>query len=243
DPQITALVTSLQLAGLPLLDLNSIAGDGGSGVNSPSATVDENHIRSSVHERLQAVQKSSSGRLHLSLDTLATKLLLCDSPGGVLAYGVQIAPGAALPVASNFAGKIALDIRNVTARHEVIVSAGTFQSPQLLSGIGDQDQLRQHGIESIVNLPGVGNNLQDHDEIPIIWRMQNNYTLFNGCKFLSDPEQDPCLQDWLQSNHKNLYAFSGVIEAVITQSSPNLPGPDILTYFIPASFPGFVRGM
>ncbi|KAF8069145.1 alcohol oxidase [Lyophyllum atratum] len=244
DPQLAALVASLPLAGLPILDLNSIAEDGSSGVTSPSATVDKNHIRSSVHERLRDVQNSSSGRLRMSLDTLATKLLLCNSDQGISAYGVQIAPGAALPVANNFAGKITLNLQNITARHEVIVSAGTFQSPQLLmlSGIGDEEHLRQYGIEPTVNLPGVGTNLQDHDEISVIWRMKNNYTILSGCKFLSDPDQDPCLRNWLESNHENIYAFSGVIDAVITQSSPNLPAPDVLTYFSPVSFPGFFRG-
>ncbi|KAF5378861.1 hypothetical protein D9615_006948 [Tricholomella constricta] len=238
DPQLAAIVSSIPLAGLPILDLNSIAEDGSAGVTSPSATVDENHIRSSVHERLQSVQKAIPKGLHLSLDTLAVKLLLCDSPQGVSAYGVQMAPGAALPVASNFAGKQILDVQNVTARHEVIVSAGTFQSPQLLmlSGIGDQDHLQEHGIEPVVHLPGVGNNLQG----------ESPYLCLDGSgslqRFLSDPGQDPCLRDWLQSNHENLYAFSGVINAVLTQSSPTLPAPDILTYFLPVSFPGFFRG-
>ena len=50
------------------------------------------------------------------------------------------------------------------ARREVIVSAGAFQSPQLLmlSGIGDGEQLQRHGIPTLHHLPGVGQNLQDH---------------------------------------------------------------------------------
>ena len=50
------------------------------------------------------------------------------------------------------------------AKKEVIVSAGTFNSPQLLelSGIGDAALLKQKGIDALHNLPGVGNNLQDH---------------------------------------------------------------------------------
>ncbi|MHA7130626.1 GMC family oxidoreductase [Algoriphagus namhaensis] len=50
------------------------------------------------------------------------------------------------------------------AKKEVILSAGAFQSPQLLmlSGIGDTQELKNHGIEAKVNLPGVGKNLQDH---------------------------------------------------------------------------------
>ncbi len=50
------------------------------------------------------------------------------------------------------------------ANKEVILSAGAFGSPQLLmlSGIGDQEELSQNGIECIRNLKGVGKNLQDH---------------------------------------------------------------------------------
>ncbi|KAL5639513.1 hypothetical protein ACGC1H_006223 [Rhizoctonia solani] len=52
----------------------------------------------------------------------------------------------------------------VRAKQEVILSAGTFQTPQLLelSGIGNATILRQNGITPLVDLPGVGENLQDH---------------------------------------------------------------------------------
>lgn len=52
----------------------------------------------------------------------------------------------------------------ITVYKEVIVSAGAFQSPQLLmvSGIGPASHLRELGIEAIANRPGVGQNLQDH---------------------------------------------------------------------------------
>ena len=52
----------------------------------------------------------------------------------------------------------------LTAKKEVIVSAGAFQSPQLLmvSGVGPQATLQSNGIQVIKNLPGVGQNLQDH---------------------------------------------------------------------------------
>ena len=50
------------------------------------------------------------------------------------------------------------------AQREIIVSAGAINSPQLLqlSGIGDADLLKSFEIEPLVNLPGVGRNLQDH---------------------------------------------------------------------------------
>ena len=53
---------------------------------------------------------------------------------------------------------------------EVIVAAGALVTPQLLmlSGIGPAEQLRTHGIRAVVDLPGVGENLIDHPEVPIV---------------------------------------------------------------------------
>ncbi|WP_016853586.1 choline dehydrogenase [Halomonas smyrnensis] len=55
----------------------------------------------------------------------------------------------------------------VRARREVILSASALNSPKLLmlSGIGPADHLREHGIEVVHNLPGVGENLHDHLEV------------------------------------------------------------------------------
>ncbi|MGE3912852.1 MAG: GMC family oxidoreductase, partial [Chloroflexota bacterium] len=55
-------------------------------------------------------------------------------------------------------------VQTIMADREVIVSAGAFETPKLLmlSGIGPADQLAAHGIEVVQNLPGVGQNLQDH---------------------------------------------------------------------------------
>jgi choline dehydrogenase len=54
--------------------------------------------------------------------------------------------------------------RQARAAREVILAAGSFNSPQILmlSGIGPAAELRRHGIEVRVDLPGVGENLQDH---------------------------------------------------------------------------------
>jgi choline dehydrogenase-like flavoprotein len=56
--------------------------------------------------------------------------------------------------------------KTIRARREVILSAGAFQSPQLLllSGVGDAAELASHGIASRHHLPGVGQNLQDHPD-------------------------------------------------------------------------------
>ena len=56
--------------------------------------------------------------------------------------------------------------RTIRARREVVVAAGALQSPQvlLLSGIGPADALKRLGVEPLVDLPGVGQNLQDHPD-------------------------------------------------------------------------------
>lgn len=54
----------------------------------------------------------------------------------------------------------------VAAEREVIMAAGVFGTPQILmlSGIGPEDHLRQHGIRAVLNAPMLGENLQDHIE-------------------------------------------------------------------------------
>jgi choline dehydrogenase len=61
------------------------------------------------------------------------------------------------------------DTIEVYVKKEIILSAGTFQSPQLLmlSGIGDNSDLKKHGIDCVHELKGVGKNLQDHLFFPI----------------------------------------------------------------------------
>lgn len=58
------------------------------------------------------------------------------------------------------------------ARGEVIVSAGAIGSPQILmlSGLGEAEQLRSHGIEVRHDLPGVGKNLQDHLQARLVYK-------------------------------------------------------------------------
>lgn len=58
-------------------------------------------------------------------------------------------------------------LKTVEARQEVIVSAGAIASPQILqrSGIGPGAWLKEAGVSEILDLPGVGNNLQDHLEL------------------------------------------------------------------------------
>jgi choline dehydrogenase len=63
------------------------------------------------------------------------------------------------------------EIRQAYAEAEVVVCAGTLESPKLLmlSGVGPADELGALGIEPLVDLPGVGQNLHDHTLSPVIY--------------------------------------------------------------------------
>lgn len=86
--------------------------------------------------------------LHVSLNTFVEKILI--NPRTKRAYGVRFRRNN--------------EIYEVFASKEVILSAGAVQSPQILmlSGVGPTMQLMQHNIHVIQDLPGVGENLQDH---------------------------------------------------------------------------------
>ena len=65
------------------------------------------------------------------------------------------------------------------ANNEVILAAGAIASPQLLqlSGIGASEVLHKHDIQTLIELPGVGENLQDHLQIRTIYSVDNTVTL------------------------------------------------------------------
>jgi len=78
-------------------------------------------------------------------------------------------------------------MREVRARREVILSAGSLQSPQLLqlSGIGPASLLRQHGIEVVHDLPGVGQNLQDHLQFRLMFKVTKPITTNDDLRTLA----------------------------------------------------------
>ena len=66
--------------------------------------------------------------------------------------------------------------RTAHAKAEVILSGGAYNSPQLmqLSGLGPAELLRRHGIDVIADMPGVGANLRDHINAPLMFRLSED---------------------------------------------------------------------
>ena len=77
-------------------------------------------------------------------------------------------------------------IRTITARRGVVLAAGAIQSPQLLmlSGIGPAEELQRHGIAVKLNRPAVGQNLQDHLQFRLIYRITKPITTNDALRSL-----------------------------------------------------------
>ncbi len=119
------------------------------------------------------------------------------------------------------------------ARREVIVSGGAFNSPQLLlaSGIGPSEQLRSQGIAVVHDLPGVGENLQDHLDV-IITKTVNTTDLFG----YSLPGLARMLREMVRYRRDRTGMFtSNFAEAgAFVKTKPGLAAPDVQLHFATA---------
>ena len=94
---------------------------------------------------------------------------------GCLAEAVEFADRRAVGVRWRQHGSL----RRARCRGEVILAAGAIGSPQLmmLSGVGPAAQLERHGLPVVHDLPGVGENLHDHLQVRLIYRVSGARTL------------------------------------------------------------------
>jgi choline dehydrogenase-like flavoprotein len=138
-----------------------------------------------------------------------------------------------------FEGKRAVGVRylqggtehTVRARREVLLAAGALQSPQLLmvSGLGPAAQLVQHGVQVIADLPGVGQNLQDHLDIIINRRVANTdllgFSVVGGVKLLR------AISRWRRERRGVLTSNFAEAGAFI-RTEPQLARPDLQLHFV-----------
>jgi choline dehydrogenase len=118
----------------------------------------------------------------------------------------------------------------VRANREVILSAGAIGSPQLLllSGIGEESELRDAGVAPRHQLPGVGRNLQDHPFVTMIWEISGEDTLYGADK----PRH---LAEWLLRRSGKLTSTVAEVCA-FTRTRGGLPAADIQFHMGPAYF-------
>lgn len=124
-------------------------------------------------------------------------------------------------------------VQRVRANHEVLLSSGAIGSPQILqcSGIGNREHLNEVGVECLHDLPGVGENLQDHLQIRLVFKTR--------CRTLNDEVRHPLkklavgTQYALTRTGPLTLAASQV--CVFTRSRDDLERPDIQFHMQPLS--------
>ncbi len=154
-------------------------------------------------------------RPNLAVETHARALRVIVEDGR--AVGVEIARGR--------------ERRSVRARREVILSAGALQSPQLLllSGIGPADELRRHGIAPVLDLPGVGRNLQDHPDFIFGYSSASldtfGISLGGGWRILREALR-------YRRERRGMVTSNFAEAGGFLKTRPDLPAPDIQLHFV-----------
>lgn len=194
-----------------------------------------NHARTGARERVLAVARRHPDRLKVRLNALVTRILFDDSNR---ASGVEYLQGERLYRAHANPSAEAGNRAAVYASHEVILAGGAFNTPQLLmlSGIGPREQLERHGIQVRADLAGVGRNLQDRYEIPVINRMNfKSWDAFKGAHF---DTADPQFQEW-KKQRGGVYSTNGSVLTVFRRSPVAGPLPDLFCMALLARFAGY----
>mgnify|MGYP003449934901 FL=1 len=153
-----------------------------------------------------------------------TRLSFASAPGNPRCSGVKVCKDG--------------QMLEVSAREEVILCAGAIGSPQILqlSGVGPAQHLQSLGIPVIKDLPGVGENLQDHLQIRAVFRVRNTRTLNTRAHSL-----------WGKALIGAQYLFqrSGPMSmapsqlGAFTRSDPSQPWPNLQYHVQPLSLDAF----
>lgn len=108
---------------------------------------------------------------------------------------------------------------------EVLVTSGSIASPQLLmcSGIGPNDHLKEHGIDTISDLPGVGCNLQDHPAAVVSFRTpKKGVSVTSKLRLFGKTNPFPVLQ-WMLMK-KGLLTSTGCDHGAFVRTSASTNG-------------------
>jgi choline dehydrogenase-like flavoprotein len=197
----------------------------------------DNHQRTGTRERLLSVANDRRYRLRVELNALATRIMLDEQHRAV---GVEYEKGERLYSADPQKGSASGERRVIRARREVILAGGTFNTPQLLmlSGIGDPAVLSKCDVPVKVPLPGVGQNLQDRYEVPVVNRMVKPWDMLDGATFTTKDRQ---YREWAD-HRRGVYTTNGALLSVVQRSSPGKPAPDLFCYAVLADFRGYQPG-
>jgi choline dehydrogenase len=198
-PLSAAFLEAAREIGLPRSDDWNGASAEGAGLYPLNQKNGERHSASDAYLRPALVRRN----LRIESHALVTRVLVRDGRAEGVAY---VQEGRA---------------RVARARREVVLCAGAIGSPQilLLSGIGPAAQLRELGIPVVVDLPGVGANLQDHPRVALTWESKAPLGP-------SPAEQEEARRAWARDRTGPL-TNSGLGAGAFVRTLPALELPDV----------------
>jgi choline dehydrogenase len=215
------------------------------GVTTTIPLATRNGKRNGTREFIRCVQEKHPDRLIVKMGNLATRVILDDDKRAI---GVECWEGENLYRAgANAVEQPKYEKKEYRCAREVILAGGAFNTPQLLmlSGIGPKAHLEDPkiGIKCLVDLPGVGSNLQDRYEVGVVSEMKHDYSMLKGTTFKA-PEPgmppDPAFEKWLHG--EGVYTSNGAMAAMILKSDKVKQDPDLFIFALPGDFHGYFPG-
>jgi choline dehydrogenase len=193
-----------------------------------------NHARTGTREFILETARQQRN-LRVELNALATKVLFDENNRAI---GVEYLHGENLYRACSQPNQGRGETRTIYASEGIILAGGAFNTPQLLmlSGIGAREELEPLGIRVLVDLPGVGKNLQDRYEIAVGNRMSfPQWELYDRVTFSTE---DPQFRQW-NLCRTGIYASNGSVLSFFKRSPVAEGVPDLFCMALLANFQGY----
>jgi choline dehydrogenase len=212
DPLSEAFVVAAAEAGIPTNpDFNGAAQEGAGFFQT---TTRRGRRASTAFSYLRPAK--SRGNLHVETSALAQRIVF----EGRRARAVEYRQNGTL--------------RTARAAKEILVSGGAYNSPQLLqlSGVGPADLLNSHGIDIVLDAPGVGNDLQDHMQVRLVTRCSQRVTLND---VVNNPLRRVMAGLRYAALRRGPLTIAAGTSGAFFKTSPRLATPDIQIHFLPFS--------
>ncbi|KAI1259073.1 GMC oxidoreductase [Xylariaceae sp. FL1019] len=229
-------------------DINAAGGQNADGVYNFALSMSKDARRSGPRNYLVATSNARNPDgtkkypLHIKTRCLATKLLFAPHYKGrkPRVVGVEFLEGESLYKADPRYDARRVGVRKrVLASREVVVAGGAFNTPQLLmlSGIGPRGELDKFEVPVVVDLPGVGSNLQDNYELSVVGRSPEAFSILKDSS--AGGPGDFFLEQWVKGF--GLYKGDGIASCVIKKSERS-DEEDLFLFGVPGVFTGFFPG-
>ena len=234
------------------------------GIVQIPCAIDERGRRSSARDRLLQAQSRCHERLLICSGALVTKVDFIGKRAVGVTLLAKVHAYQADPNAEQLTSADEQLLKTVRCKHEVILCAGTFNTPQLLmlSGIGEPAELskvpagpldieQSPGIPVIQTLSGVGRNLQDRYEVPVISTLSKPFGSLAGVGLSSKlpaAEHDLQLKQWRDFGsvpgiaNAGIYSSNGGLIGIFKRSSQENEIADLFIMALAGKFAGYKPG-